>query len=982
MTLVPVQGVLGIVAQVAEHDEAAAAEWIRLGLYEALCDQIDAAEGTISKDLEAFISKRNDKAREVLVKEFISKRLDGGDVDGVLQAAKIVEVFSKETVKTPDDPKTFWYDARDVLGQFTSAATAFSEERKKDLGPFDHARYSQMRALGAGLAHSSNPTTKGIGVFAGAAGALGPEADKVLRPGLTRIAYRYRGTERRPNKKLKDEIGHALEAVDTFIEKPEIYAARTASVKAEDDQDKVGRSLTRKPYDNDRSSTRIVEEKTSGLQMAQHYLKRSTALSPDQLEMRVAGDVAVDYLARKLSTPEITAISIAAGQVPPSQGILIDADGDVVSESMGYNGDHYLPFDLKNLRSLNGGQYVRSRAVGGPTSEDIYTGLLTGARQIQVVSHSGVFTMEFDPDLRGGKRYSDKARQMVGRYERILDAVANSKESKLYQKDIPEKRKREIASGILRDNPRMNEKDLQTAIDNKVDQERLAGSFKFQSEEEIKEEAEALTDVWYNNKRKANNAPSNQERGRFLEDQIFELTREAREGSVKRFKLDGEGYYAALKALQEEFPYFVRGVDYEPLPKFHDERGMKRVAGYSGATDQGYVPMTGDRTVAASVANKRPLGAKSDRWADRRESDKAKIGSEGDSSDTTVGTRGEGTRPKGASDSLTTDLRVLKRISENMEPTIKNALQTLKEKRVEGKAAMWDDQIDGVILTYPVDQPAMINQLVNGPEKPRYKIRWIQEAADSKSMTMTEFLLDSQTPQAVTDMAATEFPKLVSSIHELGLTLPNAEAVSADAKAIGIIAAMRQPLKTGVSDIYEYDPTARGNGKPLTADGVTSIKHDKEAFEDARAKFISENEQDLVDAIDKYRGLLKNDGYDNMLKDVSAQVDLFVRASTKEEKDRDDAEVKKLKKIVADRQFAAAFAWKEHLVAEYQRLVGAPPVDANFLKGLNLGASMPSSGPVRKSVPLRGSRGTVLLHPPGSQVAEQFRKFLAAQPKT
>ena len=61
---------------------------------------------------------------------------------------------------------------------------------------------------------------------------------------------------------------------------------------------------------------------------------------------------------------------------------------------------------------------MRTRAAGGPTTEDIYTGLLTGARQVQVVSNSGVFTVEFDPDLRGGRRYTDKAARMVAALRR------------------------------------------------------------------------------------------------------------------------------------------------------------------------------------------------------------------------------------------------------------------------------------------------------------------------------------------------------------------------------------------------------------------------------------------------------------------------------------------------------------------------------------------------------------------------------------
>jgi hypothetical protein len=82
-----------------------------------------------------------------------------------------------------------------------------------------------------------------------------------------------------------------------------------------------------------------------------------------------------------------------------------------------------LPFNLKNLKALQGGEYIRTRTLGGPTTEDVYTGLMSGARGLTVVSHNGVYTMDFNPTFRGGRRFSDKAGRMVGRYGHLLDAV-------------------------------------------------------------------------------------------------------------------------------------------------------------------------------------------------------------------------------------------------------------------------------------------------------------------------------------------------------------------------------------------------------------------------------------------------------------------------------------------------------------------------------------------------------------------------------
>src|SRR5207342_236966 len=88
-----------------------------------------------------------------------------------------------------------------------------------------------------------------------------------------------------------------------------------------------------------------------------------------------------------------------------------------------------------------GGQYVRTRAAGGLTTEDLYTGLLTGARQVQVISNSGVFTVEFDPDVRGGRRYTDKALRMINRYGKILETI---QAGRIMRNDVPFARRQQL----------------------------------------------------------------------------------------------------------------------------------------------------------------------------------------------------------------------------------------------------------------------------------------------------------------------------------------------------------------------------------------------------------------------------------------------------------------------------------------------------------------------------------------------------------
>ena len=104
--------------------------------------------------------------------------------------------------------------------------------------------------------------------------------------------------------------------------------------------------------------------------------------------------------------------------------------------------------------------------MGGLTSEDIYTGLISGARRVTVVSRSGTFTMEFQPDFRGGRRHNDKARRMTRRYEQILDAVQSEQ---VDRQDVPKRWKDIIAQEVQDEYPPTTSKAfLRTEIDARI----------------------------------------------------------------------------------------------------------------------------------------------------------------------------------------------------------------------------------------------------------------------------------------------------------------------------------------------------------------------------------------------------------------------------------------------------------------------------------------------------------------------------------
>lgn len=215
---------------------------------------------------------------------------------------------------------------------------------------------------------STDPSTVIAAKMMRAVGQHGPEATQVLGPHMRRVTYRYRGTE--------------------------------AAAEQYDPVARSGRQSTTRP---DGTTER---EATQGF------------------EARLAG-----RLSEKLPSLAQIDVLLKTGSTPPSEGFLLDKNGKVVQQAVGVADDHYIPFNLKQLGRLKGGSYVRSRAFGGPTTEDIYTGLMMGAERVTVVSRNGTFTVNFAG--RTGEsvsaRYGLQQKQMVKRYGKLLDAIQSGK---------------------------------------------------------------------------------------------------------------------------------------------------------------------------------------------------------------------------------------------------------------------------------------------------------------------------------------------------------------------------------------------------------------------------------------------------------------------------------------------------------------------------------------------------------------------------
>jgi hypothetical protein len=400
-------------------------------------------------------------------------------------------------------------------------------------------------------------------------GEYGSEAEKVLGPTARRSAYRYRGTERKPDPKM-----------DTAI---------AMSVRGARDVNDAHEQLIH---------PQVVTEQI-GL----------------DFEDRDEHSAFIKYWQNQLPSKDYIQLHLDSGTTPPSQGVVFDAKGQIITQSVGYGDDHYLPFNLKKLAGANRGEWIRTRTMGGPTTEDIYAGLITGTRAITVVSHSGEYVVEFDDTFRGGRRMNDKTKRMVRRYAQLLDTL--DAESTTLQK-IPPERLAELRASVDAEIPgegkaanearhkrftELKEVEKQNPKASASQHEAWTAEFGQKYAEKLSNNTDEDEKTWEGVK--ANIAirggmfeiPTDEQAIFYLENsgdkgivdsyKRFILSKEGEYRAQQRpLKLNGQGYYFALQALQEQFPYAIKRVEWYPT----DDEASK---------DQGYVPHNFNRPKAA-----------------------------------------------------------------------------------------------------------------------------------------------------------------------------------------------------------------------------------------------------------------------------------------------------------------------------------------------------------------------------------------------
>ena len=429
-------------------------------------------------------------------------------------------------------------------------------------------RFFNMIGAGGAVLEQVTGAEK-LGQAARFVGTLGPQAQTVLGPYVQQAAYRYRGTEVTPDPGIM-RSADPNKIREYWVGNPEL-------------PNPVGGRPIR-----DASSGRAARVIPGG------------KMSDDSLAMQVQADQASAYLQTTLpSDPILARLSEESGQVLPSRGVLFNNKGEGISEAIGFTDDHYLPFNLENLGELRGGHYARTRVNGGLTGEDIYAAVTMGARQVQVVSGSGVFTLEMQPDFRGARSMSDKARSMHDRYLKILDAVENSG---LYLEDVSPARQSELRREAAQEaRYGGNEDDIFTT---KLNDER-AKMNTIDSAEVAQIERNALmavaprsmfataiaTDLDAAKKENESLIYGLQgKQRRNYDDTYQEMYDSAVAGKTNKLKLNALGYKVALQTLQAQFPHFIRRVDSRTLNELPGVENRAQIGATRQFTaDRGYV---------------------------------------------------------------------------------------------------------------------------------------------------------------------------------------------------------------------------------------------------------------------------------------------------------------------------------------------------------------------------------------------------------
>ena len=454
--------------------------------------------------------------------------------------------FLKDTGAPYQGPKELSGEVS--VNQRSFAPMGAMKEFKDGGNDFDRSRMSgasrsfeRLNQAGKYLDESGLSNVPGGAAAADAArfvGEAGPHVDRVAGKAIRRAAYRYQGREKKPEKAMLNAMGYDTKGAND----PE-----------------GARDMLMIP-------------------------REETIVTPHGYEDVPVPSKFLRYWQSRLPSTDLLELQLSSGAMAPSEGVMLDKTGRPVVQSVGTHDDHYLPFNLKHMNKVKGGEYVRTRTVGGLTSEDIDGGVIGGAKAVTVVSHSGIFTMEFN---KSGKSPMNKARRvkMRKRYEHLVDSLASER---VTPNVIPPDRMIEIREQAARERPgttagmeemrRAREKELK-----KIEAKNPTPSQATKDEwtdEYLEKQGEKWTDKngqplgvdqlkaelslkagkqLTTNEEFITALGVNKEYEKYI--QYKETEYRSKLGPLKN---NGEGYYKAMRALKEQFPYDIAEVRWTP----------------------------------------------------------------------------------------------------------------------------------------------------------------------------------------------------------------------------------------------------------------------------------------------------------------------------------------------------------------------------------------------------------------------------------
>ena len=389
-------------------------------------------------------------------------------------------------------------------------------------------------------------------------GDYGPMADKVMGPGVRRAFYRYSGKEKTPEKAMVNTMRADVRGAESPQE------ARDAIFVP-------------------RMETKVTSEGYEDVPVPSKTMR---------------------YWQKKLPDVELLNLHTSSGATPPSEGVILDKNGKAVAMSVGSHDDHYLPFNLKRMNRAKGGEYIRTRSLGGLTAEDIDGGIIGGTKGVTVVSHSGIFTMQFSP---GGKGSLSKARRikMRRRYEQLVDSLASKK---VNVGQVPKDRRDELQAQVERQMPgttagvvRQRKARMRDLLKQEQETPQPSAERKAEwTEEFLRQQGEEWTDkggeeLGVDQLREEVRAQARRRKDKTLRTDEEIITEMGATDKYEKFmrhkeseyntalgplRTNGAGYYKAMQALKEQFPYDIAEVHWTPP----DSTSVG-----AGATDPGYV---------------------------------------------------------------------------------------------------------------------------------------------------------------------------------------------------------------------------------------------------------------------------------------------------------------------------------------------------------------------------------------------------------